>query len=120
VFGRLVDRLPNLRALLVVTFRPEFAAPWVGEAHVTLLPLSRFGRRDSLAMVDRVTGGEALPTEVLERIVAKTDGVPLFVEERPRRFLGPPCCANGALCPGLGADAARDPLDPARFAHGAA
>ena len=87
VFGQLVDRLPNLRALLVVTCRPEFAAPWAGGAHVASLPLSRFGRRDSLAMVDRVTGGKALPAEVLEQIVAKTDGVPLFVEELTQAVL---------------------------------
>ena len=82
----LVDRLTNLRALLVVTCRPEFAAPWVGGAHVASLPLSRFGA-DSLAMVDRVTGGRALPAEVLEQIVAKTDGVPLFVEELTQAVL---------------------------------
>src|SRR3984957_19204690 len=81
VFSRLIDRLPGLRALLVVTFRPEFAAPWVGRAHVPSLQLNRFGRRQATAMVDRVTGGKALPAEILEQIVAKTDGVPLFVEE---------------------------------------
>ena len=53
VFSRLVDRLPGLRALLVITSRPEFAAPWVGRAHVASLQLSRFGRRQALAMVDR-------------------------------------------------------------------
>ena len=67
VFGRLVDRLPGLRALLVVTFRPEFVAPWVGRAHVASLSLNRFGRRQAVAMIDRVTGGKALPAEVLER-----------------------------------------------------
>jgi hypothetical protein len=87
VFDRLVDRVANLRALLVVAFRPEFAAPWVGEAHVTLLPLSRFGRRDAVALVNRVTGGKALPTEVSEQIVAKIDGVPLFVEELTQAIL---------------------------------
>ena len=87
VFGRLVDRLPSLRALLVITFRPEFAAPWVGRAHVASLPLSRFGRRQALAMVDGVAGGKALPAEVLEQIVAKTDGVPLFVEELTKTVL---------------------------------
>jgi class 3 adenylate cyclase len=87
VFGRLVDRLPSLRALLVVTFRPEFAAPWIGRAHVASLSLSRFGRRHVVAMVDRVTGGKALPAEVLEQIVAKTDGVPLFVEELTKTVL---------------------------------
>ena len=87
LFGRLVDRLPELRALLVITFRPEFVAPWLGRAHVTSLQLSRFGRRHALAMVDRVVGGRALPAEVLEQIVAKTDGVPLFVEELTKTVL---------------------------------
>ena len=87
VFGRLIDRLPSLRALLVITFRPEFAAPWVGRARVASLELSRFGRRQALAMVDGVSGGKALPTEVLEQIVAKTDGVPLFVEELTKTVL---------------------------------
>jgi class 3 adenylate cyclase/tetratricopeptide (TPR) repeat protein len=81
VFSRLIDRLPGLRALLVVTFRPEFAAPWIGRAHVASLQLSRFSRRQATAMIDWVTGAKALPAEVLEQIVAKTDGVPLFVEE---------------------------------------
>ena len=87
VFSRLIDRLPDLRALLVVTFRPDFAAPWVGRAHVTSLQLNRFGRRQAIAMVDRVTGGKALPAEILEQIVAKTDGVPLFVEELTKTVL---------------------------------
>src|SRR5271163_4739111 len=87
VFSRLIDRLPGLRALLVVTFRPEFAAPWVGRAHVASLQLSRLGRRQAIAMVDRVTGGKGLPAEILEQIVAKTDGVPLFVEELTKMVL---------------------------------
>ena len=87
VFSRLIDRLPDLRALLVVTFRPDFAAPWVGRADVTSLQLNRFGRRQAIAMVDRVTGGKALPAEILEQIVAKTDGVPLFVEELTKTVL---------------------------------
>ena len=95
LFSRLVDRLPGLRALLVVTFRPEFAAPWVGRAHVAALALNRFGRRQAVAMIDRVTGGKALPAEVLEQIVAKTDGVPLFVEELTKtRARSPACCAR--------------------------
>jgi predicted ATPase len=81
VFNRIIERLPDLRVLLVVTFRPDFAAPWVGRANVATLPLNRLGRRQARAMIDRVTGGRALPEEVLEQIVAKTDGVPLFLEE---------------------------------------
>jgi hypothetical protein len=87
VFGRLVDRLSNLRALLMITFRPEFAAPWVGRAHVASLQLSRFGRRQAIAMVRGVAGGKAFPSEVLEQIVARTDGVPLFVEELTKTVL---------------------------------
>jgi class 3 adenylate cyclase len=87
VFGRLVDRLPGLRAFLVVTSRPEFVAPWLGRAHVASFQLGRFGRRQAIAMVDRVTAGKALPPEVLEQIVAKTDGVPLFMEELTKTVL---------------------------------
>ena len=87
VFTRFVDRLPSLRAFLIITFRPDFVAPWIGQAHVHSVVLSRFGRRHALAMIDRVTGGKALPAEVLEQIVAKTDGVPLFVEELTKTVL---------------------------------
>jgi class 3 adenylate cyclase len=87
VFSRLVDRIPGVRALLVMTFRPEFAPPWVGRAHVASLQLNRFGRRQAVEMIACVTGDKALPTDVLERIVAKTDGVPLFVEELTKTVL---------------------------------
>jgi class 3 adenylate cyclase/tetratricopeptide (TPR) repeat protein len=87
LFGRLVDRLPGLCAMLVITFRPEFVAPWLGRAHVMSLSLNRFGRRHALAMIERLAGGKALPAEVLEQIVAKTDGVPLFVEELTKTVL---------------------------------
>jgi class 3 adenylate cyclase len=87
VFSRLIDRLEGLRALLVVTFRPEFTPPWLSRGHVTGHVLNRFGRRHVMAMINRMTGSKALPTEVLEEIVAKTDGVPLFVEELTKTVL---------------------------------
>ena len=87
VFGRLVDRLTSRRILLVIAVRPEFAAPWVGRAHVASLQLGRFARRQVVAMVDRIVGSRALPPEVLEQIIAKTDGVPLFVEELTKTVL---------------------------------
>ena len=87
VFSRLVRSLKGLRALLVVTFRPEFAAPWVGDGHVASLALDRIGRRHAVAMIDRITGGKPLPEEVLEQILARTDGVPLFVEELTKTVL---------------------------------
>jgi class 3 adenylate cyclase len=87
VFSRLIDRLSELRVLLVITFRPDFSAPWIGRAHVEMLSLSRLRRRQSVAMIERLTRGKALPSEVLHQIVAKTDGVPLFVEELTKTIL---------------------------------
>ena len=84
----LVERVRALPALVVITYRPEFSPPWSGQAHVTYLPLNRLGRRQGAAMVERVTGGKTLPPEVVEQIVARTDGVPLFVEELTKTVLG--------------------------------
>jgi class 3 adenylate cyclase/tetratricopeptide (TPR) repeat protein len=87
VLKTLVDRLSLFRVLLVGTFRPEFIAPWRSQPHVTLVSLNRLARRQSTALVESVTGGMRLPTEVLDQIVAKTDGVPLFVEELTKAVL---------------------------------
>jgi class 3 adenylate cyclase len=82
-----VDRVQDLTALALVTFRPEFRPRWIGAVHVTLLNLNHLSRRQAAAMVEQVTRGKALPAEVLEQIVAKTDGVPLFVEELTKQVL---------------------------------
>jgi class 3 adenylate cyclase/predicted ATPase len=87
LLGRTIERLRNLRVLCVVTFRPGFVAPWIGRAHVTALSLNRFRRSQAVTMIDRVTSGKTLPAEVLDQIVAKTDGVPLFVEELTKSVL---------------------------------
>ena len=78
---------PELAGAGGLHVRPEFRAPWIGFAHVTLLTLNRLNRRQAAAMVEEVTHGKALPPEVLEQIVAKTDGVPLFVEELTKTVL---------------------------------
>jgi class 3 adenylate cyclase/tetratricopeptide (TPR) repeat protein len=83
----LVDQLRAKRFLMLVAFRPEFAQPWGGYAQVTALMLNRLSQKQCAAMVMKVTGGKALPPEVLEQIVAKTDGVPLFVEELTKNLL---------------------------------
>ena len=82
----LIERVRALRILAVLTYRPEFQPPWTGQAHVTALPLNRLGRRQGAAMVARVTG-KPLPDDVAAQIVAKTDGVPLFVEELTKTVL---------------------------------
>jgi class 3 adenylate cyclase len=81
LLGLTIERIQRLPVLLLITFRPEFTPPWPGQPHVSALALSRLGPRDGAAMVERVVGAKALPAEVSAQIVAKTDGVPLFVED---------------------------------------
>jgi predicted ATPase len=82
-----VERARVLPILVVMTHRPQFNPPWSGQAHVTALPVNRLGRRQGAAMALRVAGGKALPTEILDQILERTDGVPLFVEELTRTLL---------------------------------
>ena len=86
-FGRTVDRIANLPVLLIVTFRPEFEAPWVGQPHVTTLALNRLGHRDIGTMIDRVVGNKLLPADIRKDIIERTDGIPLFVEEMTKAVL---------------------------------
>ena len=81
LFDLIIDRVPALRILLIVTFRPEFTPPWTGRPHVTSLGLNRLAPRQRAEMIAGVTGGKALPEEIAEQIIDRTDGVPLFVEE---------------------------------------
>ena len=82
-----IDRIQDAAVLAVITFRPDFVPPWSGHTHITTLTLNRFGRRHSAEIVARVTENMELPAEVLDQIVAKTDGVPLFVEELTKTVL---------------------------------
>lgn len=87
LLDRIVDEAQRLPILTIITFRPEFVPRWTRHGHVSALFLSRLGRRQGAAVVDRITGGKLLPQEVLEQILAKTDGVPLFVEELTKTVL---------------------------------
>lgn len=82
-----VERAPSSRCLVLLTCRPDFQHGWAGRAGVTALVLNRIGRRQSAALVESVAGGARLPGEVLEQIVGRTDGVPLFVEELTKAVL---------------------------------
>ena len=83
----LVDQGPTARILALLTFRPDFSPPWTGRAHLTQVTLNRLPRRQAAEMTSQVVHGKALPPEVLEQVVAKTDGVPLFVEELTKMVL---------------------------------
>jgi len=81
LLAAIVDRVQRLPVLLLATARPEFTSPWPSQAHVRALSLSHLSRRECVALVARITEGRALPDEVLEQILARTDGVALFIEE---------------------------------------
>src|SRR5262249_36904025 len=83
----LVDQGPTARILVLLTFRPDFSPPWTGRSHLTQVTLPRLTRRQAMEMTERVTHGKALPSEMVEQVVAKTDGVPLFVEELTKMVL---------------------------------
>ena len=82
-----LEQMSRLRVLLLITARPEFTPPWPGHAHVTTISLTRLNRRDGTALIERVTAGKTLPEEVMDEILARTDGVPLFVEELTKTVL---------------------------------
>ena len=83
----MIARVRQLPALLLITFRPEFEAPWKGLPNVATIALGRFERAEAETLIERVAGGRKLPAEVLAQIVAKTDGVPLFVEELTKNVM---------------------------------
>ena len=87
LLGRAVNRIADLRVLLIVTFRPEFEPPWIGRPHVTALTINRLTKRDVGAMIERVLGSKNLPADIRREIIERTDGIPLFVEEMTKAML---------------------------------
>jgi class 3 adenylate cyclase/predicted ATPase len=85
--SRWVEMVRHLPVLFVMTFRPEFVPRWLGRDHVTALSLNRLGRDQALSMIDGVAEHKKLPAAVLDQILAKTDGVPLFIEELTKSVL---------------------------------
>jgi class 3 adenylate cyclase/tetratricopeptide (TPR) repeat protein len=83
----LVDRIATLPILVVATSRPEFTPDWTSRAHGSVLPVNRLGHQDNLQLIDSVVGGKAIPPQVTELILARADGVPLFVEELTKATL---------------------------------
>jgi TOMM system kinase/cyclase fusion protein len=77
----LIDQAPTARLYVLLTFRPEFTPPWGTRSQISQLTLSRLGQSQVEEMAEKITGGKTLPPEIVQQIVAKTDGVPLFVEE---------------------------------------
>jgi class 3 adenylate cyclase/predicted ATPase len=83
----LIDQCPTTRLLMLLTCRPEFRPPWQPRAHLAQLTIGRLARAHAALMVENVAKGKGLPAEVWEQIMARTDGVPLFVEELTKMVL---------------------------------
>jgi class 3 adenylate cyclase/predicted ATPase len=81
LLGLIFDQVPGLGVLLVVTFRPEFEHGWSGQSHASMLALNRIGEGDGAALVERLAGNAGLSHQIVEDIVERADGVPLFLEE---------------------------------------
>ncbi|MBI3303769.1 MAG: AAA family ATPase [Deltaproteobacteria bacterium] len=82
-----IDQGPTARLLTVLTFRPEFRPPWIMRSHLTQFTLSRLSRKQAEEMVGKITRGKTLPAQVVRQLVAKADGVPLFIEELTKTVL---------------------------------
>jgi predicted ATPase/class 3 adenylate cyclase len=90
ILGLLLDQSPTSAMLNLLTFRPEFVPPWPSRSHMTPLTLTRLERPQVEALLTHLAGGKALPAEVVAYIVARTDGVPLYVEELTKMLLASP------------------------------
>jgi class 3 adenylate cyclase len=102
-----IDQVPTLPILVIITFRTEFTPPWIGRPHVSLLSLNRLPPRRGTEMIARLTGGKALPKEIADQIIDRTDGVPLFIEELTKTVV-----ESGVLRDAGDQYALADPLPP--------
>lgn len=84
---RIIDLAPALPLMVIATARPEFAPPWPRHRHTSIMSLSCLGRSEGQALILGITEGKCLPPVVMEQILAKTDGVPLFIEELTKTVL---------------------------------
>ncbi|MFQ5932161.1 MAG: hypothetical protein ACE5MM_07120, partial [Nitrospiraceae bacterium] len=87
LLGLVIDQTPTAQMLTMLTYRPEFVPPWPSRSHMTPITLNRIDRQQVEALIAQLAGGKPLPDEVVEHIVTKTDGVPLFVEELTKMIL---------------------------------
>jgi class 3 adenylate cyclase/predicted ATPase len=90
LLGLVIDEAPTVPMLHVLTYRPEFSPPWPSRSHITPLVLNRLERPQVEALIMQRAGGKTLPAAVVQYIVAKTDGVPLYVEELTKMLLASP------------------------------
>ena len=82
-----IEQSPTVSMLNVLAYRPEFVPAWSMRSHMTPITLNRLERAEVEALIGHQANGKAVPSEVIEHIVAKADGVPLYVEELTKTIL---------------------------------
>jgi predicted ATPase len=83
----LLDQVPTAQLLTLLTCHPAFQPAWRNRSYLTEVTLTRLSRSQIAQMVEHITGGKPLPAEIMQQLVEKTDGVPLFVEEMTKALL---------------------------------
>ena len=83
----IIKQLSMQRILILLTFRSDFNRPWGNHPNLTHIQLCNLVRKQTIAMIEKIVGGKALPSQVLQQVVARTDGIPLFVEEFTKMVL---------------------------------
>lgn len=84
LIGSLLEEAAHLSLLILITARPEFKPPWPARAQHDQFALGRLTRVDSQAIVEAVTAGARLSETTAETVVARSGGVPLYLEEVAR------------------------------------
>ena len=84
---KLVELGPTTKIFALFTYRPDFSPPWPSRSHVSTVNLMKLKQKDVLEIINSVTGGKELPNDLLQQIIEKTDGVPLFVEQLTRSVI---------------------------------
>src|SRR4029434_263950 len=87
LLGLLLDQTPTASLLVLLTCRPTFQPTWSHRSYLSEITINRLSQHSTERMTEQVVGGKRLPTDVLEQIIEKTDGVPLFVEELTKAIL---------------------------------
>ncbi len=87
LLDHVVEAVQHLPMLLVVTARPEVRPAWVARPHVTVQLLAGLNRPTAVTLIKQVAGGRELPLEIIDRIIAHADSVPLFIEELTKTVL---------------------------------
>lgn len=87
LLGLLLEQSPRVKLLILLSFRPAFEPPWARRSHLTSLAVKGLTRRQARNLISGATRGVPLPDEVVQRVVERADGVPLFVEELTKMVL---------------------------------